>query len=961
MLNKLKTLLVSSMLFALSLQSMSTVEAATKLTINDMYPSSCGEATLFQGVRDLGTATINGRTVYSAAQFNSSHCNAQRRSYYGSQTFYRQNHGEVTIYNHIPTPNLRSSDNQTYTWDTLYEMKNGAYNGASFKYWATKMNSLLCGSYNANPIPCADTIDPHTYKTITYGKNGAISTGTSGEPRYLGYSSAGYALDNTYLPPDVANESRNTLNKYLAASDNDVFSTGGKYQQAKTKFDDEDMNGKIKRSAIEDLKSNYGITVSTDALMNKLSLKTDPRTDAAVFVATRENGAYYMVMFLPTPEEYRVKNVALAKVEIKKGDEVYAVLDRSNGEYPGTVQQSKDLEEGESYDIWVTVKNTEDTSLNSKTNYVEAMDKEYSNGSNLKPNTSHTFKIPDPYTVPEETQMVTIPIKVGSSYGDDNQLTHDDQGDMKLRVELKPRGNIAVKDAHLIEAKTGKEVEYPIQGVEYQIHYDLEYSGDKMPNEYQITLDAKINLYEIDKSNGSLKDSVINMVATTDNEFESLRPSDSKDVVKLVAKTETFIANTSKISTVYTLEEVNTDDKVNENKDDDQGMDSWEGQTNIKVTGLTLEPNKRPSTDYCGPVVFKYTLRYITPEIYNYHEAQTVNVKFTLGNEVRTHQITIYANIHAAEYFYNFEGACFTGEGDLPAKVEVNHDFELAESEYDDNDKETTWALDSVPADYCKTDSNTKTSHQWKQYYWIKTKGEADFSDNINEFESNERSEIDQSERYEITSIKLHSKYMEDKNMGTDGWVETIGDSAETPIIKAGYGFDAIVTVEYETDAFTTEQPFQDLIASDPNKQLFGAHALSEFEGGLFIELAGKEPFTLSVDIEQSTPKIVKGIDREKAGSERDLVTWTYTLKARPTTNGDTVDKIMISENTPDTTPSNQENYKIKFYTAPITGLINKTKNDGQGSTYGILCDYKEIPFIVKGSIYDDIKTGTIE
>ncbi len=570
-------------------------------TINRAYTSSCEGISLFQGVSNLGTTTINNRTIYYGTQFNDSHCASTYRSYYGNQIFYRQNHGVVTVSNHIPLPNYRKYDGETYKWNYLYENTYNDANGPDFKYWAIEMNSLLCASMSKAPISCADKIIAFTNETITYGANGKTSTGTAGEPRYLGYSTTGIALDNSYFPPDGVNARYNTLNKYLAVGDSNIFESGGKFQQNRTYYDRPTFArptfASHKKAAIQELVNQFGITSkSVDQLMNMLSLKTDPRTDAAIFVATRAGGSRYMAMFLPTPEEYRMRNVALTKVEIKQGNETYAILDRTNGEYPGTVQQLKDLVEGEKYDIYVTVKNTEDTSLNSKTNYVEAMNKEYSNGSNLKPNTSHTFKIPDPYTVPEKTQMVTIPIKVGSSYGDDNQLTHDDQGNMKLRVELKPRGNITVKGAHLIEAKTGKEVTYPIQGVEYQIHYDLEYKGDKMPNEYEIVLDAKINLYETDKSNGSLKDSVITMVATTDNEFESLRPSDSKDVVKLVAKTETFIANTSKISTVYTLEEVNTDDKVNENKDDDQGRYSWEGHTNIKVTGLTLEPNKRPST-----------------------------------------------------------------------------------------------------------------------------------------------------------------------------------------------------------------------------------------------------------------------------------------------------------------------------------------------------------------------------
>ena len=948
------TFLISlAALMGVSCVSSKTVSAAD--TFDSSYASVCND-TRVKYLPAYGSVKIDNYDVFNAFQYINGNCSTQHYKYYGNTVFYRRDYTGIPVYSTIPTNASFRGSRESWSWGDIKE--NAEDENGWTKTWATKLNSLSCrGTYDTIKVRgsgcSSDLITPNSYATYSYSNGGISGVGNKVEIRTIGYSMAGYSLDNSYFPMDMTASSKtdnvwSSVGAFLKdpKTDKNVFNTNYKYKQTRTTYDTPgSANYQKKLDAIQKLINMGELTGRPSDWTEYLSLKTDPTKEAAIFVATRYNGKGYISITLPAPEEYRVRNMAITKFEIYDDKQVYGFMTRNPETGAVATEWKKNLMEGETYKLRVTVTSTGGMAPQRNTHYVDYNGKTYTKNEKTPLGGSVTIEGLS-YKAPSGKTNDKITVSLGSGYGDDNQHKGDDQGILNVGIDAKPKGDLAVYNSHLIEVATGKSVSYPIQGREYYIKYDVIYKGDTMPDLFNIGLNVSYNTYQTQTNSESLINKEVSQTL-----WDTTAPKKLTDGTILSFRTNTFVATTSQVTTNFTINApTGYKYEINTNKNNDSGKNSWTAKFDVAVVpgSVTIQPSDYPGgNQYCKPMVIKYKLSYNVPAGHAYSEAQNVKVAFNVGGKLVETTIQVYANQGVKEYTYTFDNGCVNanGNGNVDVSIKVNPYHTLHESNYGNNQLNKEWKKKTYAKDYCSTKTHEK--NEWSQKYYVVTINDNALGPDLDEFVSDRNiDQIRQKETMKITSVQFYSKYMKDKNMGTNGWVEVLGSNgkqnSKIPTIKAGYGFDIKITVEYETDAFSTEQRALDMYMKS-NETLYNPHVLTTFDDDFYLALkkSGSSDIVISAKggANQSGTKVIPS--RSATGSEKDKITWTYTFK-----------NVQIGETTPDGT------YNLALYTKPITGVISKTEG---AANVGVLCDYLNVQFKVNGSVYDDVITGTIQ
>lgn len=211
-------------------------------------------------------------------------------------------------------------------------------------------------------------------------------------------------------------------------------------------------------------------------------------------------------------------------------------------------------------------------------------------------------------------------------------------------------------------------------------------------------------------------------------------------------------------------------------------------------------------------------------------------------------------------------------------------------------------------------------------------------------------------ENFIIKDILFRSKTTKDKNLGTDGWVSMLNTNDSE--IKAGYGFELKVIVQYKTNALLNNPTEVD----NSNKGTMVTDISTDINivPDLFIELPGTTGINGTRIILSSTGytgtkkglnvKQTKNKVTEGSGSNKMQVSeWEYTLKPSTTNGVSEVGKVYI--------PNNLKNgaYKVSIYTPPVSGVSSLAENST--FKYSSLCDRKDVNVNVKGSATDDLNS----
>ena len=303
---------------------------------------------------------------------------------------------------------------------------------------------------------------------------------------------------------------------------------------------------------------------------------------------------------------------------------------------------------------------------------------------------------------------------------------------------------------------------------------------------------------------------------------------------------------------------------------------------------------------------------------------------------------------------------CFKVDDKITVKVNPSH--KIHEYDLSDNAQTVVWGS-KYPADYCATTSNPVLT--WDQKYLDLLILENGYATNVDQLLDRDWVKVRDYEKLAITKIEMRSKLMTDKKLGPngDGWVNVIEvDSSgnitqvATPEIKAGYGFDIRVTVEYETDAYYNERTDSRLVQI-PSSRLYTPLRSLNLADNLFIQLPGTGKNLISLTTDELKLERTETIDTSNNVTKH---IWTYTIADRLSPNGtnEMVNSLFIDENTKD------GEYEISLYTFPIYGVPDKTPiregNSDVLTEHKPLCSNTTIKFKVNGSVYDDLNIGVI-
>ena len=324
------------------------------------------------------------------------------------------------------------------------------------------------------------------------------------------------------------------------------------------------------------------------------------------------------------------------------------------------------------------------------------------------------------------------------------------------------------------------------------------------------------------------------------------------------------------------------------------------------------------------------------------------------GTYIKSDKINVYALQNKRQYTtqLNLQNNCVEPGATITVKLNPTH--QLAESTMSDNDKSVTWNT-KYPAEYCENNNNSILN--WTQKYLNLSTIEDGYGVNVDQVDDKKWIPVNNYEKLAITKIEMRSKLMTDKKMGPnrDGWVDALNPGNDKIQIKAGYGFDIRVTVEYETNAYQNELTDPRLTVI-PTSQLYTPLKPLQLTDNLFVKLPGSGTNLISLTTEDL--KLQRTEDSVVENGVNKYI-WTYTIEERLSPNGtnEMVNSLFIDENTKDGT------YSINLYTLPIFGVPGKTllkDSNDQFVQYDPLCANANITFEVNGSVYDDLNIGLI-
>ena len=962
---KIKLLLLGSIFSS----TLSVPLTASAISLNNSWGSTVKvhpNSPMYKITGDDGVA-------YSVPYVTMANTNNKRYDFYadkGTNAFFRKGYGYAVTYQPVPSGAVRLRGVDHYSWDSFYE---STYRPYSFSHntfevgYSVKENTVNCGYYGTR-ISClkgtnSGNLNPggvtgHTHQNSSHRADGSFGgTGAWGEARFIGYSALGNHVDNTYYPMD-------TPKSYTASTypyDKNVFQVSGK-NITKTRYDGDDWTSK-KIEAIAELLKQEGMGGKPSDWVNKLSLQTNPITEAPIFLATRDNGAGYQALVVKAPATATM-NIGITSMKVyDSNNKLLAGItrdkvgsDKLNISFAGqNLNNRPKLEAGETYRVEIIIQNGSEATTNSTTQKIKFNGKEYSQCGALAANATCTFNID--YKAPEAgDQKVTLEAVLSDAYNStgDNLDPIDDYMSVDIMVNKPPKGDVALNEIYLVEAKTNKVVQHPIQGVEYYLQFKGTYVGESMRgNELSFKVQADITT-SVPQQNGTTAERVKTYYTNTIK--TKLPESSSKNPLVFDFKTDTFVATSSTIKANATLIGPSGFKwNYNTNAGNDKLGAEWTAPINLTLTQVTLDPSGHPGGDYCGTLNLSYWVDFkLAYNITNRPlEVQKVEVAFYAdGKYLKSDIINVYALQNKRQYTtqLNLGNNCVKPGAQITVKLNPTH--KIAESTLSDNNKTITWKT-KYPDNYCE--NNNHYQLDWTQKYLNLATIENGYAVNVDQVKDKDWISLSNYEKVTITKIEMRSKLMADKKMGPnkDGWVDALNPGKDKIQIKAGYGFDIRVTVEYETNAYQNERT---RLAHIPMSQLYTPLKPLELTDNLFIKLPGNGENLVSLTTnglklqrtEQSV--VANGVNK---------TTWTYTIQERLSPNGTNqmVDSLFIDENTKD------GEYSINLYTLPIYGVPGKTlpkDSNDQFIEYDPICAKAQIKFEVKGSVYDDLNIGLI-
>ncbi|MBP3917442.1 hypothetical protein [Clostridium sp.] len=587
---------------------------------------------------DKNTETINNRVYLPPkfAKFNGT------LSQYGGSWLYREvraQHGyKITSYQPIKPASLSWPTTSGSNMNLRENMpENNMYGGLPTDYTCVNTAGMEISNVWSNFKTCGTRPNYYGYLTSATKFTGAQYYGsTSGEFRYIGYSSDGLALTNPFMPSD--RPGINTPGEYpfkvilgtATPSGTTISSTFDKYS---TKYDDSSNTElyKIKTKAIKELlqiTSNGMAAVSTDVTYwaNRLSLRNDARYDTPIFWGVRNNETTYVEVVGAAPVGL-TNDLIMQKISIYddndtpdnyNDDTLLMTVQRNinTGEITKNLLVSS-LKANNTYRVETTVYNnsTETTKLNPALIDLQFSFDESATNTPLDNGVWRTNKLPGGiagnsygkfnYTllIPAGVQnKVAIHDKINKShfsYGD-NAETNNDLLSLIVNVTKYEDGDLIAKETILKDAN-GKTVDYVIPGRDYKFVYKFIYKG---PERYYYAANGtdatgspiykKVAKSYLIRGNGKYYTSVgtndkieVSFSKFAIEDCSSCPLLEMKDGVEYSFESDLFMAASPYVETTF---KITTTSDINKDTSNDNFSYCYKGEYDLRVTNLKAYP-----------------------------------------------------------------------------------------------------------------------------------------------------------------------------------------------------------------------------------------------------------------------------------------------------------------------------------------------------------------------------------
>lgn len=866
-------------------------------------------------------------------------------------------------------------ENKSYSSvETTCKANQNTSSGNNFKVYSQK---YISGDY------CADA---------NYTTGGSMSyRGKPGEWRILGYNSYGSSsVENPVFPYDWTVKTYPNKYPWLTGMGNI-----NPYDSPSWSI--------YKKRALQGAMNLYGLTGSVDSWVDKFTLQTDPLNDTpifkgrALFYIKGEPKYFYRTIHAPTNPSL-TRDLSITKFEVLYGDEVIGLFTRdSNGKEYYDVRAN--LSSENTYIFRVTVKNSTDADMDSSQLKVQ-LGYALGNNANASDQSDWFSKDIEKFEVTgkklKKGESITLSRKVtvsnltnGSYYRataviDKNHYTRktpdsvDKSNDWAKLVFKVDNGDIKADSVQLID-ESGNVVNHaPVPGNKYKIRYNYTYTGLNRTYDFNLTFtntvtrtlnNGSTDTYKKEVSykisqlvNRSSYDCHIAYYEYNNKSYQYYYCYYIKRGDKFSIETPYMVFETPKVETTSTLHQ---NSLIDTNPYNNTTKATFNDTYDIIVSNVRIYPKTEMPTTFPAKlkVGIKYDVTVNVPSYVSSYETDIVtqinsntsfidHVKKGLNKDI-TREIEITVN----------------GTASLPATVHVNKpsntNQRIWESNYNNNQASTTGTINPDGSNgnlVVKSPENPNNGgctlsgvnnyvgfskeHNINNYNgnYIGTplyKGNNYVVSNGGFYKygagNSYNSTKNYNESYKIEQILFKSKLTTDLGLGADGWIDLKSNVGQ---IKAGYGYDLKIIVNYNTNAITTQpniiqNPSNPLVNQGKNPNSVSSSTSS----GTFVtnrNVMANVPKDIYVRTQDGKVLSASGIyGTTKAFTSREISNDNTGIKVEYTliNNG----KIYIDESTKD------GKFNITVFTPNVSGI------SGQN-----LCDKTGVDIEVKGSMLDD-------
>lgn len=565
-------------------------------------------------------------------------------------------------------------------------------------------------------------------------------------------------------------------------------------------------------------------------------------------------------------------------------------------------------------------------------------------------------------TVPSNAKPGST-IRLGGIIDDAHRIAGDNlnytDDDLMLTAKV-ATGNITATQVTLVD-ENGKEVSEPLPGHQYKMRYKFKYSGPTLQDATKVT----INYQNTRKLPDGNQEAILYK-----NGSKTSRDTSASKSIQLVNGKSYSIDSQSyqwyEIPWIKTAASLSSSvPGLNDNNEDDSYSKTWDEQYNYSIENLqVVARTERDGVATDGKQHFgvSFTVDSDMPQAAakdNY--AKDVNIRINLGGKTKiiTQHITPGQN---KDIVVDMAMDSPVEAGSiLNAKVDVNYDSRAYENGPGQSDNSATTRVDSSkiqrdaktgalinpsnsttntgsvidkPVDPNKETIGTADNNQnsWNQKYHVESwngkkityvgmNGSKTYSFYRYTPTSNYTQNVSQNESYKITDVLMKSKVTTDNKWGNNGWVSMLNDPGHAQV-KAGYGYQLKMTVEYNTNAFSTE-PSSAINSNGSGTSVRPQNVLPNIPKDVYFQTSDGK--ILSATGTQGTSKTF--VPRVVQQTKEKLVV-EYTLANTSTLGISTPGRIYISENTPNGM------YSVRAWTPTINGVPTKNKTtDSLGFT----------------------------